>query len=482
MTADAAVEVEDLGPCKKKLVISVPSERIREVFAGDLEELVKNATIPGFRQGRAPKALIEKRFRKNLDEQVKEKLLDEAFKEALDQKDLKAMLPPEIGKVDFDPDGKLDFDVTVTVRPKVEIENYKGIELVKETKVVTDKDIDDFIEALRMRLARFETVSEGAVEFDDIVSIEAKILVDGTEVFADRNLRIRVAESTDELYGLKIEGLGKALDGLVIGDERRFDVTLPDDFFLDQHKGQNATLVVSASEISRRVIPELDEDFMSRLGFDNEQDLRQYARRAVAERNEYETNRRMRADLTEKLLAMCSFDLPESVVESSAQRLQRLREHEMRIYGATPEQISETADRVQSASLEQATAELKTYFILDAIADNEKIFATETEVSEAVERMAARRGVRPARQWHDLEQQDSLAELRDEIRHTKTVRFLLDNANIIEKGAVTAEGDAAEQQEDDPDARDKASEAPEGGEDAVEADEGRSLGGAESDQ
>jgi len=443
MASGAAVEISDLGPCKKKLAIVVSKERIQEAFAEDLAELAGSASVPGFRPGHAPRALVEKRFRKNLSEQVRDKLVAEAYQAAIKDNDLDVIGSPDIGEVKAEPDEEIKFDVTVTVKPDVEIDNYKGIELVREAVSVTEKDVDDFLDALRARAARFEAVTAGGTQAGDILKVDTRIVADGSEVFSDKDLHLPLIDSTEDVYGVKIDGLAKAMEGIEPGGERSFEVTFPDDFFLEEHKNTAGTIVITCREISRRVLPEMNEEFVAAIGFDSSDALREYAERAVRERAEFEAERSLRNQLNEKLLSACSFDLPEGFVEASAERLRRRREYEMRVYGATPEQIGEESDRIRNASIEQATRDLKQYFILDKIAATEKIFATDPEVSEAVSNMAARRGVKPARQWHDLEADGSLGELREEIRNSKTISFLLDNAKVEDKGAAPEKEDSA---------------------------------------
>lgn len=427
------VQVLDVGPCKKCLKIQVPAETVAEKINKSIEELVDTLALPGFRKGHVPRRLIEKRYGEQVQTEVKQEMLTESFEEAVKERSLDPIGEPKFDNVEFDPKNPLKFDVTFEVKPTFEIADYKGLRLVRKSSQVTDKDVDDTIESLRERRAVLSVVEGATVEANDVIICNAEATVGAEAAWKDENVEVPVAANA--VGPVSVPELSRSLQGAKTGETREIPVKLGPTFPKEEHRGKDAVLKVALSEIKRPVKAEVNDDLAKQFGFDTLADLKTNLRRRIEVDKTAAVQRALEEQVKDRLLQKVDFELPADMLAREADRVLHRVQLRLQYRGVPWEEIEKNVEDLKKSSQEHAQREFKTYFILQEIADKEKIYATESEIEARVALMAQNYGVPAVKMHRRLESDGSLDELRVQMREDKTVAFLLEKAEIEDEAA-----------------------------------------------
>ncbi len=444
-TLQTEVEVEELGPCKKRLKIDVSAEAIKAEMEKAYGELASTVATKGFRRGHAPQRLLRMRFGEEVTEQVKQDLIDRALGEALEEKKLEALGVPNVENVEFESGEALKFEVTVLLRPNFELKDYDGLELSQPSTQVTEAEVRADLEGLRSRYGHLEPVAESAVEEGHVLVADYVLKVGEDELWKRENTELPVGPS-NWLLSLS-EDANQKLVGLKPGEEIELEATLPDDYPEEKYRGQKGELKVVVKEIKRVVLPEVDVAFAQRLGLSSLEELEKEVQASLRRQKQRLARAVVERRLIDKLLETVNFELPEEVVDAEAERLLNRRKLDLSRRGVPRETIEAETVKLADVSREKAIRDLKTFFVLERVANQEKIFPTEDEVRQQVAVMAASHDSTTSRMMDVLSKQGLLPELRIQIREAKTIQYLLGKARIEEEegSASPAEADSREE-------------------------------------
>ena len=433
------VQVEEVGPCKRLLKIEVAQEDVAERLQEGLQELRNTVQIPGFRRGRAPMGLVEKRFGDQLRDDVKNSMTGECFEEAVKEHEFVPLTRPRFENVEFDPEKPLTFEATFEIRPTIELEDYKGMKVVHHTAEPTDEEVDSQIEGLRMRRAELQLVEGGVIEDQDVIICDAaattvaEATTEEEHVWGDDNIEVPVARGM--VSGFYVPELAEKLCGAKSGDMREAPSTVPQNFEREELRGKEITLALTVQEIKRPVLPELNEDFAKTLEFDSVEEFRDEVKRQVRSMKRTSAERGLLSQIQDQLIEKTGFDVPsDPISEMAERRLQRLY-FDLALRGVPQEEIEKNMAEMRDASTKAAERDLRMFLILQHIADRERIFATEEEVTQRVEAMARSDNQAAGQVMRRLEKDGSLAELRVQIRESKTMQFLLEHAEVEDEDA-----------------------------------------------
>jgi trigger factor len=274
------VTIEQAGPCKKKVIIEIPQEAIKSTTDNEYDKLRKDALVPGFRRGRAPRRLLEKRFGKETSEQIKLRLLAEASDSAIKDNKLDVIGDPNIDfeKVELPAEGTLKFDFEVEVRPEFDLPQLEGVAVTKTKLAVTEGQIDREIEQLCKWSGVWtpreqEPVEAGDQIIGDVVlkveGAEAEQKLDNTEIFVRRNGFVGT---------VPVEKLDELLAGARAGDTKNTTVEVPKTYFREEYRGKKVDVQITVKDIKWLKPAELDESFLKRLDVENEDELREKTR------------------------------------------------------------------------------------------------------------------------------------------------------------------------------------------------------------
>ena len=439
------LDVEDAGTLKKKVTVTVPAEKIaakREELFG---ELSTSAQVPGFRIGRAPRRLLEKRFGKEVHQDVRNAVLGEGLGKALDQSDLKVLGEPDIDidKIELPEQGDLVFSFEVEVAPEFDLPELKGIEVTKPAISVTEERVDEAIERVRLSNAKFEDTEEAAAE-NDVVVVAAKISGEDMEE-AETTATLRLAPG--QVEGLPLLDLGEKLSGKKAGDTAELEVKVPDVHPNESWQGKQAKVALTVNQVRKRVLPEIDDEYATSMGYDSLVELRESLKERMGMQVEQEVRRNMRQQVDEYLLGKTEFDLPEAAAKRNASRLLQRRYVELLQAGLPREQVDERMTELQASVTEQANRDMKLYFIMDKIAEENGIEVTDEEINSQVAYMAMQYGQRPEKMRQQLEADGTLQQVAESIRDGKVVSKLLDDATVTD---AEPEAEAAKDEKDKP--------------------------------
>lgn len=446
------VQVEDLGGLRKKLTVTVPHDTIGEQLDEQYGQMRNEAVVPGFRKGRAPRRLLEKRFGRDVNATLIQQMLGTGYMAAVDKADLKVIGDPLIWvkrkegegeelvdvqtameRVKLPDDGPLTFSCEVEVRPEFDLPEIEGIPLEKPVVTVTDEDVQNQLERLRTTRGTYEVIPEdGAVEANDVLYVDFRMTCEGTVLKEER--MVRVAARGQVIDGVTLEKLGEALAGAKTGETRTASGQVPDDHVKAEFRGKQVDFEFKIREIQRLRLPELNEQFFKSLGFEGEQDLRDYIRKDLESRIEEQVRRVMAGQVYKYLEDKTSFELPPRLSERQADRV--LIRHMVELYrqGVPQAEVEKRIDEIKTSSQELAAREMRRFFIMEKVAEQlEDIEVSEGEINNLIATIAYRQGRRFDRVRDELAKGGGLTNLYLQIRDEKLIERLIEKAQITEK-------------------------------------------------
>jgi len=429
-----AVTIENSAPCRKKLRVEVDAQRVAGTRAEILQEFRKVANIPGFRPGKAPEPMVEKRYAGQIDEELRKRLIPESYREALNEQKLKVVGYPQIEGIEYQPGRPLVYTAAVDTAPEFPLPDYKGIPAKKKAVAVQDEDIDKTLDSLREQQADFVNVEGRALRTGDFAVINytgvadskpiSELAPDAKGLGEDKDFWLLI--SSDSF----LPGFCDQLIGANAGEKRQVLVDFPADFPQKPLAGKKATYFVDVVSLKEKKLPDLSDEFAKKLGADSVEKLRESVRKGLAAEAEGQVNSDLRNQIIEHLLSKVEFELPESLVQQETRGIiyDVVRENSMR--GATKQQLEEKKDEIYGFATQSAKNRLRTSFILDAIARAEQIKVEESEIEQRIAEMARRSQTTPARLKAQLAEKGQLDEVEEQLLVGKTLDFLLDNAKV----------------------------------------------------
>jgi trigger factor len=431
--AKNTVTIETSGPCKKKVIIEIPKETITKMTDEQYETFRKEAMVPGFRKGHAPRGLLEKRFGKDVGEQVKLKLLAEASDAALKDNKIDYLREPDIKfeEITLPAEGPLKFDFEVEVRPEFELPNLEGIPVEKTKAEVSDGLIDREVETLQKYSGVWTPKdSGGKVETEDQIIADVMLDIECQEQKLD-NATIQV-KANGFIGEIPVEKLDKVLAGAKAGDEKTAEVAVPKTYFKEDLRGKTVKIKLSVKDIKWLKPAELNQDFFTRCGVANEENLRKTLRERLQHRIENQAKSEMADQIYKYLLDNTKLELPDQVAADQTVAVLRRQYMNLMMQGVQREQIDEHIEQLKASSEEQAKQQLKAFFIMDKIAEKFKIETTEEEINGHIAQMAMQRRLRPERMKEEMQREGSLEQFKLQVREQKCIAKLLESAKVTE--------------------------------------------------
>ena len=428
-----AVIIEEAGPCRKKITIEIPEEAIKNATDKQYNDLRKDAIVPGFRKGRAPRRLLEKRFGKEATEQIKLKLLADASDSAIKDNKLDVLTEPDIDfeKVEMPETGALKFDFVVEVRPEFDLPELDGIEVKKAKLEVTDEQVDREIEHLRKWSGVWAPQQGGEVALDDQIIADAVLKVEDAEEEKLDNIQVYVRQS-GFVGAVPVEKLAELLTGAKAGETRQTSVEVSRTYFREDYRGKKIDIRITAKDIKRLEPAELNEDFLKKFAVEDEDELRERVFDTLQRRLEQQSRTEMTEQIYKYLLDNTELDLPVDIVaDHSSTPLQR-QYNNLLMRGLPRQQVEEQMEQIRASSEQQAEEQLKTFFVMNKVADKLEIDVSEEEINGHIAQLAIQRRQRPERLREEMARDGSLAQFRLQVREDKCVARLLESAQIAE--------------------------------------------------
>lgn len=428
------VAIEQTGPCKKRVTIEVPEETIINATDEQYKQLRKDALVPGFRKGHAPRRLLEKRFGKETTEQIKLKLIADASDSAIKDHKLDILGEPNIDfeKIELPAEGPLKFEFEVEVRPEFELPVLEGIPISRPKLEVTDENIDREIEQLRKWSGVWTPREDGVVQLNDQIIGDVVVKAEGEEEEEKlENIEIYVRPN-GFVAGAPVEKLDELLVGAKTGDVKKTTVEVSKTYFKEKYRGKKIDIQITIKDIKWLNPAPLDENFLKKIGVENETELREKIRDSLHSRLETQVRTEMTEQIYRYLLDNSNFDLPLDIVAEQAATVLQRQYVNLLARGMTRQQLEEQMDRLRAASGEQAKEQLKTFFIMDKVAEKLGVEVSEEEVNGYIAQLAIQQGQRPERMREQMVRDGTMVQFRLEVRQSKCIAKLLESAKIAE--------------------------------------------------
>jgi len=432
------VSVENLAPCKKLVRVELEATAVDASFDAVAKDYQKQAALPGFRPGKAPRDMVLKKYGAEIKEEAKRKLIGDTYRKALEENKLKVVGQPDIEEVQFDRGQTLIFTATIETAPEFELPDYKGLTAQVETKTVTNTDVDNAIELLRGQHADFNVVSR-PLSNGDIAVVNYTGTCDGKPITdlapTAKGLTEQKNFWVETTPGKFIPGFAEQLIGTSAGDKRTVNVEFQADFVTRELQGKKGVYEVEVVEVREKVLPPLTDELAKKFGAENVEKLTAGVRTDLENEAKYNRTRAIRGQTVQALLGRVQFDLPESAVQNETRRVvyDLVRQNTQR--GLSREAIEQNKDDIFNAAAASARDRVKLAFLVGRIAEQEKIQVAQEDVIRRAQYLAAMAQVPFEQYVKDLQKRDGVGELYEQVLHEKVLELIEANAVVTEIAA-----------------------------------------------
>lgn len=424
--------------CITTLRVELEPERVEREWQTVAKQFQKQARLPGYRPGKAPQALIDKKFSADIREELQNKLLRAALNEAIEQKSLRVLSVSKVEDVEIASDKSMRFTATVVTSPDFELPDYSNIPVEIAKKTITDADVEAALNNIAEQHADFQTVEGRALEMGDFAvltyagSVDGRPLAEAIEncpplLAGKPNWWIRLAPET------LAPGFSEALVGLNVGESRDFAIDIPEEFPFPAVRGKQLAYSATLHEIRTRVLPALDDELANKLDAGKTMpEVRERLRSELEKyaENEYETGKRTGA--IQHLLASVTCELPQHMVNNEMSGILKEIVQENQGRGVSDEELKSHEDEILGAAKQSATERVRTTFLLLRIAEKEKIEVTQQELAFHVTQLAARYQVPVQKFVKDLQKREAFGQIREQILAGKALDFITSNVTVRE--------------------------------------------------
>ncbi len=432
------IVVEKQPKCVASLRVEIPAERVTSERNKILRTYINKARIPGFRPGKAPLPVVVKRYGKDIDEELLDKLINAAYDEALEQKNLRVLDFGNPEAISHQPDGSFSFEATLILAPDVQVPSYKNIAVTVPSATLPEEELDQQIESLRERFAEFQPIEDRAAEMGDFAVIDYSSTVNGqpTEEFLGRPAEYLAGR---EGFWMRLDensflpGFCSQLVGMTPGETREVPVTLPEDFPIEELRNSEMLFSTSLKELKLSILPALDDELAARLA--PGKSLGEI-KSIIRDNLQLERQRKIRDLKVNQIVAhfnaQVDFDLPDKLVTQETQtQADSMVERGIQA-GMSEDEVQSQQTEIFATAQYQAVSSLRTNFILQEVARLENITVDDKELLGQLIHMATSRKVAPKKFIKEMQTSGRLGSLRQSMTIGKTIDFLVEQADVQE--------------------------------------------------
>ena len=432
------VTIEDAGPCRKKLSIEVPASEVDDAMDSVYETVAHEAAIPGFRRGRAPRRLVEKRFGSYIKDHARSNLVTSAYQDAVQSHDLKVVSQPSedsFKDVEVEAGKPISFEVEVEVMPEFDLPDLEGIKVLQPDATLPEGLVDEEIDKI--------AINEGALEEQEaskpghyLTGHGVMVDEEGTEHHNIEGAVVQIPEEGEEgmILGVIVPDLSTQLGTPKAGETITITVKGPENHETEAIRGKNLTITFEVQKIYE-IMPAPMADIVAKYGLASEEQLREMIASQLEERAVSQQRSVMRAQIGRHLADSVEFELPEGLTANQAERNLQRQRLELMYRGMDQVEIEKQIAELRSASAERANAELKQFFLINKAAEKLGVQVEESEVGNMIVQMARQRGKRPEELQQELVKSGQVQTLFQQVREHKTLDQILEKGEIEEVSA-----------------------------------------------
>jgi trigger factor len=427
-----AVEIQDIAQCRKRVKVTVPPEDIADAFNEQFTELVENAAVPGFRPGHAPRRLIERKFRKEVAEQVKGKLLMRSLEQVGEEQEIYAISEPklDVTKIELPETGPLVYEFEVEVSPEFELPEYKGLKIKRPVKEFGEADVNKQLARFLEQYGQIVPISEPAAVGDYIIA--DVVFRDGpNEISRSDELTVRIQKVLRFRDGT-IERFDKAMVGVTPGTTRTVPVVISAEAPNVALRGRTIEAEFAIKDLKRMRLPVVDAEFLEKVGYTTEEQLRDALHSVLRRRLEFEQRRTARQQMLQQLTGKAQIELPPDLVRRQVQSTLRRRVMEMHDAGFSDDEIRRRQVELHQRSHSATEQYLREHFLLAKIAEKEEIEVKPEDIDNQVQVMALQSDESPRRVRARLQKEGLLDVLEIQILEQLAADRVLEYATYVD--------------------------------------------------
>ncbi len=398
---------------ERLIEVRVPLETVRDAEDKAARRHASNVRLPGFRPGKAPAALVKKRFKDAIRQQVIENLVQEAFQEVMDREKLNVASQPHIHDLKFEDGEPLSFELHIEIRPEITLSRVEGFRVTRGVTAVTDDAVREQVEQIRDKKASWTPVEDKPAP-GDMVRVQLATAEEGEEFPEPREYPLVLGS------GQAIAGVEELIMELTPGQNAERPVRWPDDFPDETQRGKTKPVRVNLLDVKRKSLPALDDAFAREVGdFESLDGLNATVRKDLEEHTLREADAAVRQQLVDQIAAANPFDIPPSWVN-------QLMDSYTKAYQVPDEEREQFRAEFRSVAERQVRRDL----IVETIAEREGLKATEANIDERVADVASKRGADPGQVYASLQKAGRLREIEQSITEDNVFRWLMDRNEV----------------------------------------------------
>jgi trigger factor len=424
------VDIEDVSTVKKVLRVEIPESEVTLELDKAYRTLKRNVSIRGFRPGKVPRSILERRFKKDMYAEVSGQLIQNSYAEALNETKLVPLGEPIIDRPDIEKGQPYQYSATMEVRPPIEDLNLNGLRLKKKVYKVSHEEVETQLKILQKNQAQLKTIEEERpVENGDVVLIDYEGFKDG-QSFAP-------ASKTENFHfevgsGRILEDFDQQLVGMHSNTTKEFPVHFPTDYYNKDLAGLDITFKVTLKEIKEKILPEIDDEFAKDLGeHETLADLRQAIRTELERGYETQSERELRRDIIDLLIEQVDFELPEILVKHELTALISEAQNALSYRGLSLEDTGRTEESLSKEYYPQAERRTREYLLLQKLVEQEKITATDEMLDQAYKKMAEamNQPVNTIKQFHN-QHKEAYEVFKQRTLEEEAIKSIIKNSTI----------------------------------------------------
>lgn len=424
-----SVKIEKVEKNQVKLEIEVEAKVFDECMDKAFNKNKSRFNIPGFRKGKAPRSMVERYYGEQvLYEDAINFACADAYDKAVDENDLHPVDKPELDIVQLENGKNFIFTATVTVKPEVELGEYKGLSVQKDAVVITDEDIEGELKKIQERNSKLINIEDRPVENGDTVNIDFEGSVDGVPFKGGDAKEYTLVIGS----GSFIPGFEEQIIGANINDEIDVNVTFPEDYHSEELKGQAAVFKVKINEIKFKQLPEINDEFASDVSeFETLDEYKADIRVKLTEQAQSNADRKYEDDIIKMAVGNAACDIPEVMVNHRLDDMMRQLDMQLRYQGMNLEgylqMMGMDISKVRADYHDNALEDVKTQLVLEKISEVENIITSPEEYDAELEEMAKRYN-QPVEEMKKHLHDDDIEYIKSSIERKKTIKMLVENA------------------------------------------------------
>ena len=426
---DLAVEVKETSACERHVTVTVPRSDIEKYFDKQFDELVPRAEVPGFRIGKAPRQLVEKKFRKQLTGQVKGSILMDSLAQVSDSQDFSAISEPDLDfeQVVIPEEGDLTYEFNIEVRPEFDLPEWKGLSLKRPEREFTDEDIDTHIGTLSQQFSDLAPVDEAVQAGDHVVCnitsrFEDAVLNTGEEQLIQVRPTLSLSDAT-------IEEFDKLIVGAKADDKKTANVEISEHAENEDLRGKTIEIDFEVLDV-KRVESKNPEEIATQLGLESVDKMKELVRSSMEERLQYAQRETIRDQISKVLTESADWELPPDLLRRQSGRELDRAVMEMRSSGFSEQELVARENTLRKNILEKTETLLKEHFILERIAEQETVEDEPQDYEVEIARIAMQQNDSPRRVRASLERAGQMDSLRNMIIERKVIDLITESAKF----------------------------------------------------